>query len=134
MTDPFDGRTEMSAEEYRSWLASGGQTLFVPALPVEVVPDWQASEKAFQQKVSDYAREHGWRVYHTFKSASSEPGFPDLVMLRRGVERVAELKVQDNKPTKAQREWLNDYAEVGGQTYVHLWYPDDWDEIQEVLR
>jgi hypothetical protein len=85
-------------------------------------------------KVVKYATDHGWRVSHTYNSANSEPGVPDLEMLRRGVLVKAELKVPGNKPTKDQRWWLDELALVGGNTHVYLWYPDDWSTIEEVLR
>jgi hypothetical protein len=134
MSSPFGDRTEISAEEYRAWLAGQGQTVFVPPAAIEIEPDWRTSEKAFLQKVTDYARERRWRVYHTWKSANSSPGFPDLVFLRAGVLGFAELKVGDNKPTKPQQDWLADLAAVNSVAFVALWYPDDWPTIEEVLR
>lgn len=134
MTDALGDRTEMSAAEYRAYLAGQGQTLFVPVLTEAAAPEWQTSEKAFLQRVSDYARERKWRVYHTFKSANSAPGFPDLVFLRGGILGFAELKVGDNTPTKPQKDWLAELATVNSVAFVALWYPEDIEAIEEVLR
>jgi hypothetical protein len=132
LIDPFDGRAEMTSEEYRSWLAEANQTVFVPPAPVDARPDWTTSEKRFMAKVVKYATEHGWRVSHTYNSANSEPGVPDLEMLRRGVLVKAELKVPGNKPTKDQRWWLDELSKVPG-VEVFLWYPDMWEEIARIL-
>lgn len=129
--DPFDGRTEMSAEEFNAWRASGSPTALIPPVG-ETVPDWQMNEKAFMARVVKFASEHGWTEYHTFKSANSAPGFPDLVLARMPVIRVAELKVGGNKPTKDQRWWLDAFAVAG--IPADVWTPDDIEEIEEVLR
>lgn len=134
MTDALGDRTEMSAAEYRAYLAGQGQTLFVPVLTEAAAPEWRTNEKAFLQRVTDFAIKHGHLAYHTHKSANSAPGFPDLVTLRGGVLRFAELKVGGNKPTKQQQVWLDGLDEVEGAVSVHLWYPDDWMTIEEVLR
>lgn len=125
---------EMSAAEFQSLLASQGQTDFTIPPAEAVAPDWQTNEKAFTQKVIDFAREHGWELrYHTFNSASSAPGFPDLVLGRRGVvERVAELKVCGKQPTKDQRQWLEAFAAAG--IPADVWTPEIWESICEVLR
>lgn len=130
--DPFDGRSEITAEEFRAYLAAGQPILLLPAEPT--IPDWQTRESAFLAKVDAYAKEHGWLTYHTWKSANSAPGFPDLVMLRAGQLIVAELKVGTNRTTKAQDQWLDAFREM--PTYavdVFVWYPEAWEMIEEVL-
>lgn len=101
-----------------------------------------ALEKDFLQQVKDLARMFGWKTYHTLRSKGSDPGFPDLVMARRGrVARgrgtfvsliVAELKREGEDPTAEQIEWLNFFNEIGVASYV--WRPSHWKEIQRVLR
>lgn len=131
MTDPFAGRTSISAEEYRAYLDSGA--LCMPSVEDLPPPDWQTSEKAFMAKVVRFAIAHGWDVpYHTFESAHSAPGFPDLVFKRGGkVRRVAELKVGGKKPTKDQLAWLDAFAAAG--IPADVWTPADWPVIEEVL-
>jgi hypothetical protein len=132
MSDPFDGRSEITADEYQSWLSQGSPAALIPPAPVEAIEDWRTSVKKFQAKVVKFAIEHGWMSYHTWKSANSAPGFPDLVLVRGRCLIFAELKVEPNKPTKDQREWLTALDLAGAETY--LWYPRMWDAIETVLR
>jgi len=81
-----------------------------------------------------YARLCGWLVYHTFNSSKSDPGFPDLVLVRDGRIVYAELKTEKGRLTKHQRDWLKALDDAGQEVYV--WRPSDWDHgrIQEVLK
>lgn len=90
------------------------------------------SEHVFMGQVVQFARLCGWRVYHTHDSRRSEPGYPDLSMVRRGRHVYAELKSASGKPTAAQVEWLDLLRACPGHE-VYLWRPCDWDEIQRVL-
>lgn len=122
----------MTSAELLAWQAAGSPQTFIPPAE-ETPPAWQTNEKAFMAKVVAYATEHGWLSYHTHKSASSQPGFPDLVFKRDGrVRRVAELKLAGKKPTRDQREWLDAFAAAG--IPADVWTPDDWDAIVEVLK
>ena len=98
------------------------------------------TESDLLSAVRQLARLTGWRCYHTRYSLGSDPGFPDLVMVRLGRLVIAELKSDRGKLTPAQQEWLDDLAEVEGRTggvvEVHLWTPEDWlgGAIEETLR
>jgi len=92
------------------------------------------SERDWQRRVVDYATWCGWLSYHTHDSRRSEPGFPDLVLLRRDRCVVAELKSDVGKVTTAQQRWLDAFAVVPGLE-VHVWRPADcWPTVQETLR
>ena len=65
------------------------------------------SEKQFQQAVIDMARLHRWLVYHTHDSRRSDPGFPDLTLVRDGRLIFAELKTEKGKATYDQVFWLH---------------------------
>jgi hypothetical protein len=95
---------------------------------VKAVP----SEKEFQGQVLHLARLCGWRVYHTFDSRRSAPGFPDLVLVRAPVVVFAELKAEEGSVRPEQRDWL---AVLGGceRVEVALWRPSSWPEIEEAL-
>ena len=89
-------------------------------------------ERDWQAIVVDAAKLNGWRVYHTFDSRRSEPGFPDLVMVRGGRLIAAELKSETGRPTRAQVDWLRDLEAVESvETY--LWRPSDWEQVCEKL-
>lgn len=89
------------------------------------------SEKQFQQQVVDMARALGWMAYHTHDSRRSQPGFPDLVLVR---ERVvyAELKTETGKPTFEQTSWIEALKSAGAEVY--LWRPSDSDSIENCLK
>jgi hypothetical protein len=91
------------------------------------------TEKAWQSRVVDYARLRGWQSYHTYDSRRSEPGFPDLVLVREGRCVVAELKRDDGRVTSAQQRWLSAFRSVRA-VEVHVWRPVDWSQVQAVLR
>jgi hypothetical protein len=89
------------------------------------------SEKELMQAVIDLATLRGWRHYHTFDARKSDPGFPDLVLVRSipdGQGGLAtrvlavELKRLGKRPTAAQQSWLDDLAAGGIETAV-------WDEL-----
>ena len=90
------------------------------------------TEEQFLQVVIDFARLHGWLVYHTRDSRRSPVGFPDLVMTKASVCVVAELKVGSNTTTAAQRKWLAAFAVVPG-VRSFTWKPEHWLEIEQVL-
>jgi hypothetical protein len=90
------------------------------------------SERDWQQQVLDYARLMGFLCFHTWNSQRSEPGYPDLTMVR---ERVvfAELKVGRAKVTHAQTRWLERLQRAGAEAYV--WRgPQDWPLVQAALK
>ena len=91
------------------------------------------SEAQFQKIVEGYAKVMGWLYYHTRDSRRSQPGFPDLVMLRGERQVVAELKRQKAaKPSEKQQNWLDGYKAVGAEVYV--WRPAHIPEIEEILK
>ena len=95
------------------------------------------TEKAFQAQVVELARYCGWKVYHTFDSRKSDPGFKDLVMVRGKRLIFSELKSEKGRETPAQVEWSDALELVAIRNeWVenHLWRPSDWPEIERVLR
>ncbi len=89
------------------------------------------SEKAFQSLVKSHAVALGWLAYHTHNSRRSDPGFPDLVLVRGGVLIFAELKTEKGKTSESQEVWINAVRE--NNTPVYVWRPRNWAEIKEVL-
>ena len=91
------------------------------------------TEAQFQSTVIQYAELKGCLVYHTHDSRRSQPGFPDLTMVRRTRLIFAELKREDGEPTEAQMEWIFDLRWSVEGVEVFLWRPSDWHEIERVL-
>ena len=95
------------------------------------------TETQFQKAVIEYARARGWFVYHTYDSRRSAPGFPDLVMARKGEVVFAELKSQRGRLRPEQREWLEALATETAENVSHsvyIWRPDSWPELEQVLQ
>lgn len=89
------------------------------------------SEKAFMAKVVALAKENGWKIYHTLNSRGSQPGFPDLVLVRQRVLFI-ELKTEKGKPTDEQREWIIALKLAGAE--VQIWRPSMWNDIVRTLK
>lgn len=89
-------------------------------------------EKAWQQQVIELARLYQWLVYHTFDSRRSEPGWPDLVLVRPPELLVVELKTDAGRLTAAQKAWLAALAACGLETA--LWRPRDFEAVHERLK
>jgi len=89
------------------------------------------TEKMWQAKVLAAAKWLKWSVYHTHDSRRSEPGFPDLVLVRGQRIIFAELKSPTGRVTPAQREWLDLLGAAHDEVYV--WRPDDWESVKQAL-
>ena len=89
------------------------------------------TEKQFQAKVIQVAKLCGWICYHTHDSRRSEPGFPDLVLVK---ERVIfrELKTDKGRLTPAQKMWGKDLTDAGADWAI--WRPSMLEEIYKELR
>lgn len=96
------------------------------------------TEAAFAQAVMELAQWRGWRAVH-FRPArtdkgwrtafTGDAGFPDLVLARREVVLLVELKTQHGRMGRGQEEW----GEAIGPQY-RLWRPADMEAIKEELR
>lgn len=90
------------------------------------------TEEQFQQQIITLARLNNWRAYHTRDSRRSEPGFPDLVMVRRPRVLFAELKSAHGRLRPDQQRWLDLLRACQG-VEVYIWRPSDWLKIVDVL-
>ena len=90
------------------------------------------NEKLFQSRVVDASKVFGWLCYHTYDSRRSEPGFPDLVLVRDNKVLFRELKTDKGRLTSAQKLWGDNLTEAGADYAV--WRPKDMDEIAIELR
>lgn len=96
-------------------------------------PAWQDwTEKQWMEEVRKLANQLGWLTYHPHRSERSQPGFPDLTLVR---ERVifAELKRHDAsaKLSPHQVIWRDRLLAAGAEWY--LWRPAQADEIIRIL-
>jgi len=93
----------------------------------------QILEKEFQNQLRTYARLKGWLYYHPYDSRKSDPGFPDTVLARDDRTIFAELKKVGGRLSSYQRLWTNTLKE-NPALEVYIWYPSDWDKIEEILE
>lgn len=77
------------------------------------------------------AQLRSWLVYHTRDSRRSQPGFPDIVLVK-GRLIFAELKSETGRLTPEQERWLAALRSAGCD--VRVWRPSDWQEIEETLN
>ena len=90
------------------------------------------TEKDFQGTVLAAADYFGWDYYHTGDSRRSQPGFPDLTLVRDGRIIFSELKREKNAyPSKAQMNWLALLGKAAGDNVMAvLWRPSsNWQEV-----
>lgn len=85
------------------------------------------TEDELLRKVQALAKRRGWLSYHTHDSRRSDPGFPDLVLVRKDRLIFAELKSAKGRPTPEQSTWLISLGNTGAAE-VWLWTPASWDD------
>ena len=71
-----------------------------------------ANEKQLMQTLIQCARLNNWFVYHTFDSRRSDAGFPDCVCVKGGRMLVFELKAQNGRVSRQQRQWIEAFEDV----------------------
>jgi VRR-NUC domain len=92
--------------------------------------DLAMTEKTWQQTIIDLAHTLGWLTYHTHDSRRSQPGFPDLVLVRDRIIFV-ELKSERGKLTADQEKWGWALYDAGAEIYD--WRPSDWPQVKRIL-
>lgn len=95
------------------------------------------SEAAFQVRVLELAERLGYELrYHTHDSRRSEPGFPDLTLVRPRDHRLVflELKAGRKQPTVRQRWWIEQLDQVTRVDAAIARNGLDWSELWEWLR
>lgn len=99
--------------------------------------DVYVSEREFQRLVEELAAVLGWTTFHLNLPMRSPAGFPDLVLFRERILFI-ELKVRRprdgraGKLSPAQIEYAHIIQRAGGEYYSFL-YPDDYEELKQVL-
>jgi hypothetical protein len=82
-----------------------------------------SAEEDLLQAVRELAHGLGWITYHTRMSKRSDPGWPDLVLVRGDRIVYRELKSATGKVSEEQQVWLDALAAAGADTGV--WRPAD---------
>ncbi len=90
------------------------------------------SEKQWMRVVVDAARLLGWSVYHTHDSRRSDPGFPDLCLVKGDRLIFAELKREQGRVSPVQQLWLDMLAQTRAECYI--WKPSMWDSVEAILK
>ena len=80
----------------------------------------------------ELATYYQWNHFHPFEMRRSDPGWPDLTLVRPPELLFAELKADTGRLTDAQRLWIGWLLSCGQE--VHVWRPRDFDAIHERLR
>ncbi len=103
------------------------------------------TETELSDSIINAARDLGWLAYHSHRSERSEPGYPDLTLVRPPRVIFAELKVGKGRLTRprlnkgktrllpGQTTWKAALELCPGVEY-YLWMPEDLDAIYEVLK
>jgi hypothetical protein len=100
----------------------------------------QQPERHLTDRIKRYARRGGWLPFHPYRSEKSDPGFLDLTLIRVPRLVVAELKVGDNTLTDWQNVWRVNWEILSMLAGPHLsievyeWRPEDWPEIERILK
>lgn len=81
------------------------------------------SEAELQRQVIKLARLRGFLVFHPAISQFSEPGFPDLCMVRPDRFLIRELKSAKGRITEPQARWILTLSEAGVD--AGYWRPED---------
>ncbi len=86
------------------------------------------------QAIIDASKHLGYRCFHTFDSRRSEPGFPDLLLLRErdGRRYVIETKTEKGPVTTEQLAWIAAFSSCGIPAMVAR--PNDLDTVLEMLK
>jgi len=92
------------------------------------------TENALLNQVRALAHALGWLGYHTHRSDRSEPGYPDLTLVKGGRLIFAELKTEKGHLTGPQRAWWDALVHATGEVY--LWRPTQLLDgtIETILR
>jgi hypothetical protein len=90
------------------------------------------TERQWMLQVVDLAKLRSWWLYHPMLSKWSEPGWPDLTLIRGPRMVLAELKTDKGRVTSAQQRVFALLDQVQG-IEAYVWRPADFDHVKEVL-
>jgi len=89
------------------------------------------TEKVWQGQVMALARQLAWKSYHPYRSDKSQPGWPDIALVRDRLI-LLELKTEKGKLSDAQKDWIRRLTMANAEIYVAR--PRHLDELARVLQ
>jgi hypothetical protein len=93
---------------------------------------WQyASESEWQRMVTEIAHTCGWSVFHWQDSRRTTPGWPDLALIQAPQFMLVELKTDEGRLSRHQKNVLSALHECGLE--VHVWRPSDERDVRARL-
>lgn len=131
---PATKRTPISAEEQT-------RSFIVEHVDARSMLDKNISEKEFQVQVIQLAKLNGFLCHHqlvpfrisrdgkprAITEENTDPGIPDLILVRGHHVLYRELKTMKGKCSPDQERWAKALHRAGAD--YDLWRPSDWDEI-----
>ena len=97
------------------------------------VMDKAMSEAEWQEQIVSYARMNDWLVHHNADSRRSDPGLPDLILVRGDTVMFLECKKMTGKMRQEQTLWMG-RLKTATQVKSAVVRPSDWDTLEEQLR
>ena len=91
------------------------------------------SEAAFQAQVVELAEALGWHAYHTHDSRRSNPGCPDLELLRGATMLRLELKTEKGAVSDAQQAYIDRLKQIKF-VYADVVRPSHWEQLVGALK
>lgn len=91
------------------------------------------TEKALQQQIIDLAEITGWWTFHVRDSRGSNPGWPDLVLLRPPNLILWEVKTERGRVRPEQQAVIDALMQVE-HVSTGIVRPSDWPSVEAVLR
>lgn len=89
------------------------------------------SEKAFEEKVKKWLKEHGAWYVKTWSNGVQRSGIPDLIICWKGRFIGLELKAEKGRASALQLYEIQKIREAGGMAEIVR--PSDWDELKKIL-
>lgn len=90
-------------------------------------------ERDWQAMVTAAAQHLGYLAYHTHDARRSQPGYPDLCLVRGERLVFLELKTERGRVRPEQQVWLDALSQVPGVVAM-VARPSQWDDVLEILR
>lgn len=88
-------------------------------------------EKAFEEKVKKFLKEHGCWVLKTWSNGIQRQGVPDLLVCCNGYFLGIELKAETGHPSGLQLWNIDEIRKAGG--FAMVLYPKDFAMLKDLI-